>query len=123
MSLWPLLRGFSLSGGQRQRVAIARCLAPEPRLILADEPVSNLDPDRAAEILTLLTGVGRARRATTVFSSHQPELAKRFAERVVGIQGGRVVFDTPAAAMTSEATANLYRDADPVPGKRLQVVR
>ena len=112
----------SLSGGQRQRVAIARCLAQEPRLILADEPVSNLDPARAAEILTVLTGVGRARGATTVFSSHQPELAKRFAERVIGIRNGRVVFDTPAAALIGDATADLYRDPEAVPGKRLQVV-
>ena len=112
----------SLSGGQRQRVAIARCLAQEPRLILADEPVSNLDPTRAAEILTLLTGAGRARGATTIFSSHQPELAKRFAERVIGIRNGRVVFDISASAVTGDATAELYRDTDPVPGRQLQVV-
>ena len=70
----------SLSGGQRQRVAIARCLAQEPRLILADEPVSNLDPARAAEILSLLTEAARRRGATTLFSSHQPDLARRFAQ-------------------------------------------
>lgn len=113
----------SLSGGQRQRVAIARCLAQEPRLILADEPVSNLDPARAAEILTLLTGAARARGATTVFSSHQPELARRFADRVIGMRNGRIVFDAPAATLTSDTTADLYRDADPATGKRLQVVR
>jgi phosphonate transport system ATP-binding protein len=115
-------RADTLSGGQRQRIAIARCLAQEPRLILADEPVSNLDPARAVEILTLLTGVGRARGATTIFSSHQPELAKRFAERVIGLQGGRVVFDRPSAALTGDATADLYRDTYAAGAKRLQVV-
>lgn len=113
----------SLSGGQRQRVAIARCLAQEPRLILADEPVSNLDPARAAEVLTLLTSVAHARGATTIFSSHQPELARRFADRIIGMQSGRIVFDTPAAALTGDATAELYRETDPVAGNRLQVVR
>lgn len=114
----------SLSGGQRQRVAIARCLAQEPRLILADEPVSNLDPARAAEILTLLTGAARARGASTLFSSHQPELARGFADRVVGMRNGRIVFDEPAGLLSDEATSALYRDDRPeAPQARLLVVR
>lgn len=113
----------TLSGGQRQRVAIARCLAQEPRLILADEPVSNLDPARAAEILTLLTGAARARGATVIFSSHQPELARRFADRVIGIRNGRIVFDAPSAELSEDAATELYRDSDPVAEAWLQVVR
>ncbi|MEO0823493.1 MAG: ATP-binding cassette domain-containing protein [Pseudomonadota bacterium] len=112
----------SLSGGQRQRVAIARCLAQEPRLILADEPVSNLDPSRAAEILTLLSGVARSRHATVVFSSHQPDLARRFAERTVGMRDGRVVFDLPVSELDEDAAANLYRDVPTLPGNGLRVV-
>ena len=112
----------SLSGGQRQRVAIARCLAQEPRLILADEPVSSLDPARAAEILTLLTGAARARGATAMFSSHQPDLARRFAQRIVGISGGRIVFDVPTSDLSEEATANLYRDTERMPGVGLRAV-
>jgi phosphonate transport system ATP-binding protein len=112
----------SLSGGQRQRVAIARCLAQEPRLILADEPVSNLDPARAGEILSLLTGVARARGATALFSSHQPELARRFAQRIVGIRGGRIVFDVPVSELNEDATADLYREAEAVSGVGLRAV-
>lgn len=112
----------SLSGGQRQRVAIARCLAQEPRLILADEPVSNLDPARAADILTLLTAAAQARGATAVFSSHQPELARRFADRVIGMRNGRVVFDLPTGQLTETATAALYGDADQIPAAQLKVV-
>ncbi|TCD13342.1 phosphonate ABC transporter ATP-binding protein [Oricola cellulosilytica] len=112
----------SLSGGQRQRVAIARCLAQEPRLILADEPVSNLDPARAAEILTLLTGVAGARGATVLFSSHQPDLARRFAQRIVGMRGGRIVFDVPVAELNEDATADLYRDGVSVSDVGLRAV-
>lgn len=112
----------SLSGGQRQRVAIARCLAQEPRLILADEPVSNLDPARAGEVLSLLTGAARARGATALFSSHQPDLARRFAQRIVGIRGGRIVFDVPTPELNGDATAELYRDAAPTPGIGLKAV-
>lgn len=112
----------SLSGGQRQRVAIARCLAQEPRFILADEPVSNLDPARAGEILSLLTGVARARRATALFSSHQPDLAGRFAQRIIGIRGGRVVFDVPTSELNEDATAELYREVEPMPGLGLRAV-
>lgn len=112
----------SLSGGQRQRVAIARCLAQEPRLVLADEPVSSLDPARAAEILTLLTGAAKARGATVVFSSHQPELARRFAQRIVGMRAGRIVFDLPTTELDDEATVDLYRETAPLPGVRLKAV-
>ena len=112
----------SLSGGQRQRVAIARCLAQEPRLILADEPVSNLDPSRAADILTLLTSAAQARGSTTVFSSHQPELARRFADRIIGMRNGRIVFDVATRDLTDDATAALYDDTDPASGARLKVV-
>ena len=112
----------SLSGGQRQRVAIARCLTQEPQLILADEPVSSLDPARAAEILELITRAARTRGATVIFSSHQPELASRFASRVVGMAKGRIVFDDPASALPARDIAELYRDdADVAPG--LRVVR
>lgn len=112
----------SLSGGQRQRVAIARCLAQEPRLILADEPVSNLDPSRAAEILTLLTATAQARGATTVFSSHQPELARRFADRVIGMRNGRIVFDVATRDLTDDATSALYADTGQATNARLKVV-
>jgi phosphonate transport system ATP-binding protein len=112
----------SLSGGQRQRVAIARCLAQEPRLILADEPVSNLDPTRAGEILALLTGAAQARGATALFSSHQPDLARRFAQRIIGIRGGRIAFDVPASELNEDATAELYRAVEPIPGIGLRAV-
>lgn len=112
----------SLSGGQRQRVAIARCLAQEPQLILADEPVSNLDPSRAVDILTLLTSAAQVRGATTVFSSHQPELARRFADRVIGMRNGRIVFDVATSDLTDDATSALYDDTDQAPGARLKVV-
>lgn len=113
----------SLSGGQRQRVAIARCLAQEPQLILADEPVSSLDPARAAEILRLLTTAAMERGATTLFSSHQPELARQFADRVIGMRNGRIVFDEPAMSLRADQTAELYRGANMLDDTRLQVVR
>ena len=112
----------SLSGGQRQRVAIARSLTQEPRLILADEPVSSLDPARAAEILTLLNGAAKARDATVLFSSHQPELARRFAQRIVGMRGGRIVFDLPTTELNDDLTSDLYRETPPLPGVRLKAV-
>jgi phosphonate transport system ATP-binding protein len=112
----------SLSGGQRQRVAIARCLAQEPLLILADEPVSNLDPARAGEILALVTGAARARGATVLFSSHQPDLARRFAQRIVGMRGGQIVFDVPTFDLHEDTTADLYRESAPMPGIVLRAV-
>lgn len=97
-----------LSGGQRQRVAIARCLAQEPRLILADEPVSNLDPAASENVLELLTQTAQKRGATLVFSSHQPDLALRFSDRVIALNEGSVCFDGTPTELTPEQVSQLY---------------
>lgn len=104
-------RADQLSGGQRQRVAIARCLAQEPQLILADEPVSNLDPAHAEKILALITSAARKRGIGVVFTSHQPELSQRFADRVVGLRDGRILFDRPSGLISERDVSEVYNGA------------
>jgi len=99
-----------LSGGQRQRVAIARCLAQEPRLLLADEPVSNLDPVTAESILALLRECATKRNAALLVSSHQPRLVSRYVDRFVALDRGRVVFDGAPEALHDELLAGIYED-------------
>lgn len=105
-------RTDQISGGQRQRVAIARCLAQEPKLVLADEPISNLDPMRAQTILQLLTGLAAKRDITVIFSSHQPELASKFADRILGLSNGKVIMDTPTSQLTSLQMDVLYQTSE-----------
>ena len=88
-----LQRVSSLSGGQQQRVGIARALVQEPDLILADEPVSNLDPETASEVMELLEQVCEGRAVTLVMTLHQPALAQRHADRIVTLEQGRLVSD------------------------------
>lgn len=101
-----------LSGGQRQRVAIARCLAQEPSLILADEPVSSLDPRHARETLDLLAKTARSRGATLVFSSHQPDVAAEVADRIIAMRDGKIVLDRATGAIDAAEIADLYSDQD-----------
>ena len=101
-------RADSLSGGQQQRVAIARVLAQQSRIVLADEPVSSLDPESAGNVLMLLQRIAREAGIAVLCSLHQVELARRFADRVVGLRNGRVVFDGPAAALDAAALARIY---------------
>ena len=86
-------RADSLSGGQRQRVGIARALMQEPRLLLADEPTSSLDPKTSVEIMELISAMGRANGIPVMINMHDVELARRFADRIIGMSGGKVVYD------------------------------
>jgi len=82
-----------LSGGQQQRVAIARALFQGPEIILADEPVSAVDPERARSLVELLTTVSREEHATLIMSLHDVELAQRYFDRIIGLRDGRIIFD------------------------------
>lgn len=101
-------RTDTLSGGQRQRVALARLLVTEPDLVLADEPVSRLDPGLAVEVMELLSGL-TARGPTSVTSLHDPRLARRYADRLVGLRDGRVVFDAVPSDVDDARLDELYR--------------
>lgn len=97
-----------LSGGQLQRAGIARVLYQAPALVLADEPVSALDPTLANHALDILIGDAEARGATLIASLHAVELALAHFQRVIGLRDGRIVFDRPAAEVTSDELAALY---------------
>lgn len=106
-------RADSLSGGQQQRVAIARVVAQQSRIILADEPVASLDPTAAENVLTLLRSIAHERGIAVLCSLHQTDLARRFADRVVAMKDGRVVLDAPAAGLGKEQLTRIYGDANP----------
>ncbi|WP_312530733.1 ATP-binding cassette domain-containing protein [Comamonas sp.] len=101
-----------LSGGQLQRVGIARVLYQQARLILADEPVSALDPALSLATVQLLVQEAAARQATLVASLHAVDLALRCFARIVGIRDGRIAFDLPAAQVSQAQLQALYAHAD-----------
>jgi phosphonate transport system ATP-binding protein len=101
-------RADSLSGGQQQRVAIARVVAQQAGIILADEPVASLDPSAADNVMKLLEGIARERGIAVVCSLHQTALAKRFATRIVALRGGRVFVDQDASAISQEQLHAIY---------------
>jgi len=103
-----LLRVDRLSGGQQQRVGIARALAQRPRVILADEPVASLDPASADKVMALLHRISKEDGISAVVSLHQVDLARRYADRIVGLAHGRVVFDAAPDALTPDQAAALY---------------
>ncbi|MWQ03152.1 ATP-binding cassette domain-containing protein [Glaesserella parasuis] len=97
-----------LSGGEQQRVAIARLLVQNPKLILADEPVSALDPVNAQNVLALLTGLVREQGKTLIASMHSVEYAKAYFDRMIGIKQGKIVFDLQTEQVTQEQFNVLY---------------
>lgn len=98
-----------LSGGQQQRVAIARVLVQDPAIILADEPIASLDPERSHDIMRLLSCLVRERGKTLVVSLHGVEYAKRYCDRIIGLKQGRIQFDLPAQDVTPEPLRHLYQ--------------
>ena len=101
-------RADSLSGGQQQRVAIARALVQRPSLILADEPIASLDPRNTRIVMDALQRINRHHGITVLCNLHSLDLARGYCDRLVGMAGGRVAFDGPAAAFTPAAARDLY---------------
>ncbi len=101
-------RADELSGGQQQRVGIARAMAQRPQIILADEPVASLDPATGEKVLADLHGICREDGITAVVSLHQVELARRFADRVIGLAHGRIVFEGAASQLSQTILDQIY---------------
>lgn len=108
-------RADDLSGGQRQRVGIARALMQEPQIMLADEPVSSLDPVLAHTILKYLEQLNKEDGITVICSLHFLDLVRRYAKRVIGLKGGRKVFEGLPSEITDERFKEIYgQDAERV---------
>ena len=105
-------RADQLSGGEQQRVAIARTLMQEPALILADEPVSSLDPKLSRVVLDILKRVCREDGITALVSLHTLELTREYADRVIGLKQGKIFFDGPARDLTDAVSDSVYQRKD-----------
>ena len=101
-----------LSGGERQRVAIARALFQRPSALLADEPVSSVDPARARDAVRLLTDISRDSGLTLLVSLHNLDLAREFFPRLVGLRSGRLRFDERTSDLSASRFEDLYRLTD-----------
>ena len=101
-------RADALSGGQRQRVGIARALMQRPKVLLADEPTSSLDPKTSFEIMLLLKEQGRLNNIPVIVNIHDVELARRYADRIIGMSGGNVVYDGPAEGLNDDYLKQIY---------------
>lgn len=104
-------RADHLSGGQQQRAAIARVLAQQSRVILADEPVASLDPASAANVLETLRAIAHEHQIAVVCNLHQVDLALEYADRIVGLHAGRVVVDVPAPQFDDAEHTKIYQQA------------
>ena len=103
-----LVRCDSLSGGQQQRVGIARALAQKPRLILADEPVASLDPASSEQVLDLLRTICKQDQIPIVISLHQLDYARIYADRVIGLSFGELVYDGGPNGLNDELLKRIY---------------
>lgn len=102
------IRADQLSGGQQQRVALARTLAQNPSVILADEPVAALDPVTAKQVMDDFRRINKEMNITVIINIHHVDLALSYADRVVGIRGGAIVYDGPSAEVNQAVLDKIY---------------
>jgi len=105
-----LNRADALSGGQQQRVAIARALLQEPAMLLADEPISSLDPVNAKAVMDALQDINRTDGITVLVNLHTLDTARAYCGRVIGMSAGRIVFDGPPEGLTEDVLHAIYGD-------------
>jgi phosphonate transport system ATP-binding protein len=98
----------ALSGGQQQRVGIARALAQQPQLMLADEPIASLDPASSHKVLSLLRAICKTDGIAALLSLHQVDFAKEYGDRIIGLAHGRVIFDGPPSSLDHHHLDEIY---------------
>ena len=103
------VRADQLSGGQQQRGALARTLAQNPQIILADEPVASLDPITARQVMDDFLRINQDMNITVIINIHHVELALQYATRVVGIREGKIVYDGPASQVDQDILDSIYQ--------------
>lgn len=97
-----------LSGGQKQRVGIARALIQSPKLLLCDEPIASLDPNASKVIMDHLQTISKELDITCIVNLHQVDVAKKYSDRIIGLNSGRVVYDGTSNELTSSAIHTIY---------------
>lgn len=102
------IRADQLSGGQQQRVALARTLAQAPEIILADEPVASLDPITAKQVMDDFKRINQSLNMTVIINIHHVALALKYADRIIGIRAGEIVYDGPSTGVDKEALKHIY---------------
>lgn len=105
-------RADELSGGQRQRVGICRALIQQPELLLVDEPTASLDPKTSRQIMRLIKELCEERKLSAIINIHDVLLAQMFAERIVGLQLGEIVYDGPPDGLTPDVLTQIYGEED-----------
>ncbi len=105
-------RADELSGGQRQRVGICRALIQDPELLLVDEPTASLDPKTSRQIMRLIVELCNERRLAAIVNIHDVQLAQMFAQRIVGLRLGEIVYDGPPTGLTETVLTEIYGEED-----------